>query len=123
MNLSSIDMMNMTSLGAEYLAAAVNNLIIASFLDLIVFSVMASPPKMSCIPTGDQVEDKDVCYQTASDLLCQLYFDVEMNFTALSLSSMELDQGINTLFNYTSCLYTPSFGNLSLVELLIDVPA
>ena len=123
MNLSSFDMRNMTSLDAEYLAVAVNNLIIASFVDLIIFSVISSPHTISCIPTEGQVEEKDVCYRTASDLLCRLYFDVEMNFTALSLSIMDLDQGINTLLNYTSCLYTPSFGNLSLVELLIDVPA
>ncbi|XP_781435.4 probable G-protein coupled receptor Mth-like 3 [Strongylocentrotus purpuratus] len=113
--------MNMTSLDTEYLSAAVNNLIIELSLDVLTFSDVVSMPELSCIPAKAQIDD---CDETPYRSICQVCFDTEMNFTALPLSSVEFDQGtLDTLTNITSCLYMPSFGNLSMVELLIDVPA
>nr|XP_054757863.1 uncharacterized protein LOC129263978 [Lytechinus pictus] len=111
------DEVNMTSLDTDYLLAMVNNVLIQSPLDTLTSPSVVSVPEISCIPTGDS--ENDSCQS-----ICQVCFDTEMNFTTLPQTSLEFYQGTaGIITNVTSTLYMPSFGNLSMIEMLIDVPA
>ncbi|XP_041465905.1 uncharacterized protein LOC121416476 [Lytechinus variegatus] len=111
------DEVNMTSLDTDYLLATVNNVLIQSPLDTLTFPSVVSVPQISCIPTGDSEN-----YSRQS--ICQVCLDTELNFTTLPQTSLEFYQGTaGIITNATTTLYMPSLGNLSMIEILIDVPA
>lgn len=114
---------NITSSDVEYLAGAMNFLLVGSPYDLLASTVVLELPQVTCNVSQIEFHDEERCYEQNETMACQACFDIELNFTALMASNTSLVSNTSFWFNDTACYFTPSFGNVSVVKIDIDVPA
>eukprot|EP00057_Strongylocentrotus_purpuratus_P007583 XP_011662057.1 PREDICTED: G-protein coupled receptor Mth-like [Strongylocentrotus purpuratus] len=120
---SSQTEVNLTSSDVEYLAGAMNSLLIGSPYDLLASTIVLELPQVSCNVSQLEFHDGERCYEQNETMECQACFDIELNFTALMASNLSLVSNTSFWFDDTACYFTPSFGNVSVMKIDIDVPA
>ncbi|XP_041484617.1 uncharacterized protein LOC121431172 [Lytechinus variegatus] len=117
---------NVTSNDLKNLVDAMNSLLMGSPYDLLTDFDVLDLLHVSCNRSEIQSYDQEGCFEsngTISTRACQACFEIALNFSALIESNISAVFNASSWIDDAACYFTPSFGNVSVTEIEINVPA